>query len=241
LFNRFTDKEDNFNNPAQKLYFQNNFMLKSIPIALIVFSIAVLGLSDRLTLWHMILITGGIIYSISIIPFFKNKSIHFFRLKDILFVKNFVVSLLWGITPFAIAAAQKGVEIPNRMDLIIIAAAICLTTLMTAIAYDVPDVLGDRQAGVRTIVVIFGEYFTELLLVLIGITGSLFVGALFFLGKANLPTTLLSFIILLWTGIVMFPLFSKRIKLTKALVKPLLDSQCVFCGIALIAYSLVVK
>ncbi len=240
LFNRFTDHEDSYNYPDQKMYFQKQTVLKAIPVVLISLSMIVLALTDRLVLWHGILIVGGIVYSASIIPFFRKKSFIFIRLKDILFVKNIIVSILWGVTPFAIAAGQKGAVIQDHGTLLILILAFSLTTLITAIAYDVPDANGDRHAGIKTITTRFGEKITAYFLLSIGLAGGLIVGLAFLLGIASGPSAIFFFVILVWTGLVTLPVFTNKINLAKILIKPLLDSQCVFCGIALIVFSAIV-
>jgi 4-hydroxybenzoate polyprenyltransferase len=198
---------------------------------------ALLAITKRLVAWHIILIVFGILYSVSVIPFIRNKSLCFIRLKNILFVKNIAVSLLWGITPFALAASQQFSVMPEKPDLLIAVVSFCLTTFITAIAYDVPDVEGDRYAGVLTIATRFGEKFTAHFLLYAGIIASLIVGISYTMGKIGLPVLILFFANILWTGIVTLPAFIIRIPVLKSYIKPLLDSQCVFCGISLIVFS----
>ena len=238
MLNRFTDEEDGYNYPEQKMFFQNKSVLIALPIALIAFSILLLAITERLVPWHIVLIVFGILYSLSIIPFVRNKSLCFIRLKDILFVKNIAVSLLWGITPFALAASQKNVVMPGKADLLIAVTAFCLTTFITAIAYDVPDAEGDKHAGISTITTRFGKKFTRNFLFMVGILGCLFVGTLYVIGKIEIPALVLFFANVFWTGLVTVPVFIGRKQPLKLIIKPLLDSQCVFCGISLIIFSL---
>jgi len=237
LLNRFTDDEDSYNYPEQRMFFQKKSILIALPIGLIATSMALLAITKRLVAWHIILIVFGILYSVSVIPFIRNKSLCFIRLKNILFVKNIAVSLLWGITPFALAASQQFSVMPEKPDLLIAVVSFCLTTFITAIAYDVPDVEGDRYAGVLTIATRFGEKFTAHFLLYAGIIASLIVGISYTMGKIGLPVLILFFANILWTGIVTLPAFIIRIPVLKSYIKPLLDSQCVFCGISLIVFS----
>jgi 4-hydroxybenzoate polyprenyltransferase len=238
LLNRFTDVEDGYNYPDQKLYFQKTTALKAFPILLIGASILLLAVTGRLVPWHMILIIGGVVYSVSIIPIIKKKSINFIRLKDIPFVKNIVVSLFWGITPFSIAASQKNAVIPEQYSLLFAITAFALSTFITAIAYDVPDAEGDRHAGVKTITTLFGEKFTLKFIIASGLLGCMIIGTYFLLGKVNLVTLSFFYFIIFWTGIVTLPVFIKKIKISTEFKKPFLDSQCVFCGLTLIVYSI---
>jgi 4-hydroxybenzoate polyprenyltransferase len=237
LLNRFTDKEDSYNCPEQKMFFQRKSTLIAFPIALIILSTLVLAVSNRLVLWHLVLVVSGILYSISIIPFIRNKSLCFIRLKDILFVKNVAVSLLWGIMPFAIAASQKTSTTPQKIELVTIIAAFCLSTLINTTSCDVRDVEGDRHAGAETIPTQFGINFTVFFLLLLGIIGSLFVAANFYLGNIGKAALCLFFATLLWTGIVAAPIYTKGLKLPKVISEPLIDTQQIFCGISLIVFS----
>jgi 4-hydroxybenzoate polyprenyltransferase len=241
LFNRFTDKEDCYNSPAQKMYFQRRPFLKAIPIVLIVASIIILAISDHLVLWHVVLICGGIVYSASIFPFFKKKSFCFIRLKDILIVKNIVVGVLWGIPPFAIAAGQKTSIFPSQGDLFVIVSAFCLASFIDSISCDVIDMNGDRFAGLSTLPTRLGKKMTALLLSSTAIGACVLVGLGLSQGKIGVPPALLFLIILAWTGVITFLVFSGKITIAKSLIKPLLDTECVFCGFALIVYSLAVK
>ncbi len=238
MLNRFTDEEDGYNYPEQKLFFQNKSVLMAIPVILLGISLLLLLVTGRLVTWHIILIALGILYSVSVIPFIRHKSLCFIRLKDIFFIKNIIVSLLWGITPFALAASQKNAILPGKADLLIAVAAFCLTTFITAVAYDVPDAEGDRHAGILTITTRFGIKFTRQFLLLIGMIGCLSVVTLYLLGKTGIPAMVLFFANVLWTTVVTVPVFIERKNLLNAYSKPLLDSQCVFCGFSLIIFSL---
>jgi 4-hydroxybenzoate polyprenyltransferase len=241
MLNKFTDDEDNYNCPDQKMFFQKKSLLIASPILLIVSSIFLLVITNRLVAWHIILIVSGILYSISVIPFVRNKSLCFIRLKNILFIKNIVVCLLWGITPFALAASQKYSVMPGKTDLLIAVIAFCLTTFITAIAYDVPDADGDRHVGVLTITTQFGEKFTAYFLLITGIIGCFCVGIFYLMGIIKLPVTILFYANILWTGIVTIPAFIKTTPILKSYIKPLLDSQCVFCGLSLIVFSYILR
>jgi 4-hydroxybenzoate polyprenyltransferase len=238
LFNRFTDHEDSYNYPDQKMYFQKRAALKAIPVMLISLSILILALTNRLVLWHAILIVGGILYSASIIPFFRKRSFTFIRLKDIVFIKNAVVGMLWGVTPFAIAVQFKTSEFSVSNDLFIIIFAFCITTFINTTSCDVRDIKGDRHAGVKTLATIFGAKSIGFFLICLGLGASLFVGINFFKGMYTQTPTILFFTTIIWTGIVALPIYFNKIKLSKAISEPLIDTQQVFCGIALIVFSI---
>jgi 4-hydroxybenzoate polyprenyltransferase len=238
LLNRFTDKEDGYNYPEQKMFFQHKPTLIFFPIVAIVLSFFILAVSSRLVMWHFVLIGGGIFYSISVIPFIQNKSLCFVRLKDILFVKNIIVSILWGVTPFAIAASQKFSIAPSKIDLIIVSAAFCLTTFMTVIACDIHDIEGDRHAGIVTLATFFGKKLNALFLLILGTGGCLFVGFMYLEDKVSLAAMVLFLANIVWTCIAIAPVYGRLIHLSKPFRKPFVDSQLVFNGISLIVLSM---
>jgi UbiA prenyltransferase family. len=238
LLNRFTDTEDSFNCPEQRMFFQQKSKLIFIPISFIVASVILLTATNRLVFWHIVLIVLGVLYSVSLIPIIHNKSIRFARLKDILFLKNIAVSLLWGITPFAIAASQKSPVLSTKGDLVIVVMAFCLTTLINTVSCDVRDTDGDRHAGVLTLATRFGEKRTGLFLFVLGLLISVIVIIDFLLGNVGKLALILFMSTVAWTGVVAMPIYMKKIKLPKSLSEPLIDTQQIVCGISLIALSI---
>jgi 4-hydroxybenzoate polyprenyltransferase len=238
LLNRFTDTEDSFNCPEQSMFFQQKSKLIFIPISFIVASVILLTATNRLVFWHIVLIVLGVLYSVSLIPIIHNKSIRFARLKDILFLKNIAVSLLWGITPFAIAASQKSPVLSTKGDLVIVVMAFCLTTLINTVSCDVRDTDGDRHAGVLTLATRFGEKRTGLFLFVLGLLISVIVIIDFLLGNVGKLALILFMSTVAWTGVVAMPIYMKKIKLPKSLSEPLIDTQQIVCGISLIALSI---
>ncbi len=238
LLNRFTDTEDSFNCPEQKIFFQQKSKLIIIPISVIAASVILLSATNRLVFWHILLIVLGILYSVSLIPVIHDRSIRFVRLKDVLLAKNMAVSLLWGITPFAIAASQKSPVVSTKGDLVIVVMAFCLTTLINTVSCDVRDTDGDRHAGVLTLATRFGEKATGSFLFALGSLISVMVIIDFLLGNVGMRAFILFMSTVVWTGVVAMPIYVKRIKLPKSLSEPLIDTQQIVCGISLIALSL---
>jgi 4-hydroxybenzoate polyprenyltransferase len=239
LLNRFTDKEDSYNCPQQKILFQRRPLIIIIPIVLLVVSFSLLVFTGRLVAWHLILITCGIFYSVSFIPVLKNKSIGFIRIKDIFFIKNILVSFLWGITPFALAVNLGGYT-PPRNDFFVIVLAFCLSALINSTSGDVRDIVGDRISGIVTFANYFGKKSTAVCLMVIGGLGCVSVEIYHYLGYASAPATMFFLIAVLWSGLVATPVYISKIHLPKLISEPLGDSQVVFNGIALIIFSLCV-
>lgn len=238
LLNRFTDDEDCFNCPEQKFLFQKKTSLIAIPIFLILVSFILLTTLSLLTKWHILLIISGIIYSVSIVPWLQNNKIIFLRLKEIVVLKNISVSLLWGITPFAIAASTGTHTQLPFLDLIVVIFAFCLTTLINTTSCDVRDIEGDQIAGVRTIAAMLGRNVTGMVLLSLSVAGAVFVVVISYLNYLNTNTILLFFITVIWTLLVSIPVYLKSIRLPKMITEPLIDTQQILCGVVLIFISL---
>ncbi|NLD94040.1 MAG: UbiA family prenyltransferase [Fibrobacter sp.] len=241
LLNRYTDDEDSINCPEQRMYFQRKKSLSAIPIAMIFISFILLASFSLLTIWHIVLIVCGVVYSVAMVPWLKNKKLVFLRIKDVVILKNISVSLLWGITPFAIAASITSTETtmnPSTLDLVVVIFAFCLTTFINTTSCDVRDIEGDQIAGVRTIAAILGRNVTGLILIGISVAASVFVGIVSYLGYLHANTILLFFITTLWTLLVSIPIYLKSINVPKIITEPLIDTQQILCGVALIVISI---
>jgi 4-hydroxybenzoate polyprenyltransferase len=160
-------------------------------------------------------------------------------LKDVLFLKNLSVSVFWGLSSFIIAGGQKGAVIPvEKADLFIIVAAFCLTTLINTTTCDVRDVEGDRLAGVKTLATNFGKKTVGLMLLAVGVSASLIVGIYSMNGRIGRGgAAVLFFSAVIWTCFVALPMYLKEFHLPKKISEPLIDTQQVFCGVALIILS----
>jgi 4-hydroxybenzoate polyprenyltransferase len=236
LLNRFTDDEDCYNCPEQKILFQQKPILISIPITLLIMSFLLLSFTGGFVNWDRVLIICGIFYSVSFIPVFKNKSIRFIRLKDVFFLKNILVSLLWGITPFALAVSY-GHILPPKNDFVVVILAFFITALINSTSGDVRDIMGDRIAGIVTFANFIGKKYTALCLSSMGVLGCVLVGINNYEGHIGKPATILFFATVLWSGIVAAPIYINKLHLPKIFSEPLIDSQVVFNGIALIILS----
>jgi 4-hydroxybenzoate polyprenyltransferase len=172
------------------------------------------------------------------VPWFKNNKLVFFRLKDVVILKNISVSLLWGITPFAIAASTGPQMHPPVLDLIVVIFAFCLTTFINTTSCDVRDIEGDQLAGVRTIAAMLGRNVTGIILFCTAVMASVFVVLLAFNNCLHVNTIVLFFVTTLWTLLVSIPIYLQSIKIPKAITEPLIDTQQILCGVVLIFISL---
>jgi 4-hydroxybenzoate polyprenyltransferase len=235
MLNKFTDKEDSYNCPEQRLFFQRKSFLILLPVFLIIISMLTLIYSSRLALWHIILVVSGVFYSVTMVPFIKNRELVFLRLKDVFLLKNITVGVMWGVTPFAIALTQAN-EIPPITDLIIVVFAFCLTTLINSTTCDVRDMEGDRFAGVRTIPTQLGIRNTFNFLGTISIISALIISIIALTGVLSIETIILFYATLIWTAIVSLPFYIKN-KIPKIITDPLTDSHLILCAVLLIVIS----
>ncbi|MBN1760854.1 MAG: UbiA family prenyltransferase [Chitinispirillaceae bacterium] len=239
LFNRFTDCEDGFNCPEQRHFFQEQSRLILIPILVLSISILVLSATGRLSFWHIVLIVAGMFYSLRLIPHWRLGSIHFIRMKDIFFVKNLSVSILWSITPFAIAASQPASVIPVNADLIVIVLAFSITTLINTTTCDVRDIAGDRHVGVTTVATKLGKKRTGQYLFGLGLFVSIAVGTAFTARIISRPASILFVVTMTWTAFVSLPIYIKELRIPRNLAELLIDTQAIVCGVGLITLTLV--
>lgn len=238
LLNRFTDVEDTYNCPDRGALFQRWSPLAAIPVVLMMGSLVLLVHTRQWTAWHVALMFLGTVYSVRMIPWWVGHRFQRVRIKDILFLKNLSVSLLWGISPFAIARAQEGAAFPPMTNLLVVVLAFCLTTLMNTMSCDVRDIEGDRQAGVQTVATRFGPQGTGLLVAGIALLASMTVAAVLLTGGVSARVALLFFAAVAWTVLVALPLYARDVGLPKAISEPLIDTQQVFCGTALIVLAM---
>jgi 4-hydroxybenzoate polyprenyltransferase len=235
MLNKFTDEEDCYNCPEQRLFFQRKSFLILLPVLLITFSMLTLIFSSRLALWHIILVVSGVFYSVTMVPFVKNRKLVFLRLKEIFLLKNITIGVMWGVTPFAIAISQAN-EIPPLTDLIIVVFAFCLTTMINSTTCDVRDMEGDRYAGVRTLPTQLGVKNTFNLLGILSLVSTLIVSSIAMFGLISAETIIFFYATLIWTIIVSLP-FYITIKIPKLITDPLTDSHLILCAVLLIVIS----
>jgi len=238
LLNRFTDCEDSFNCPEQKMFFQGQSKLIFFPIFMLSVSVILLSASGKLSFWHILLIASGILYSLKLLPQLKNGSIHFNRLKDLLFIKNLSVCLLWGITPFAVAASQTSSVMPSSGNLAVVILAFCISTLINTTTCDVRDATGDRHVGITTMATKFGEERTKWYLFSLGLATSFFVGGACAAGMIGRPVCILYLATMIWTAIVVLPIYHTKLGIPRMVTEPLIETQQIFCGAALLMLGL---
>jgi 4-hydroxybenzoate polyprenyltransferase len=236
FINKFTDEEDKYNCPEQKIYFQQKSILITIPIALIISSIVLLASTGRLVAWHLVLVSGGILYSVNLIPMYINGSIRFIRIKDVFFIKNIFVSFLWAVSPFILAKGLNLFTSPTINYSAVLLASF-ITAFINTTSSDVRDIEGDRFSGIITIANTLGKRNTALLLFTIMSISCLFVAIFYRIGNISRPVFAFFLSIVFCAAIVAVPIYIDKLKYQKKLTEPLNDSQAILNGIALVVLS----
>lgn len=155
--NRFTDKEDIINDLNKRLFFDKNPIILVISIALLIVSVFTLMLFNKLTLFHILIIASGIAYSYKVIPAItKNRVVHFLRIKDIIFAKSVIVSIIWGASFFAISWTIYPTYIKDPTEIIIFIISCTIATFVNTNFADIRDYSGDSAFNIPTLPVHFG-------------------------------------------------------------------------------------
>jgi len=150
-----------------------------------------------------------------------------FRLKDIPVMKNVVVAVAWGLTCTLLPAAYM-INPPEMKTLGTVLYFMLIMTFIAAVLYDVRDVKGDKETGVRTIPVIFGARKTTAILLALNST------LLPLLALVNGEIQLLM-AGLIFYGYVYIPYFSVR--RNPLILDLFVDGKCIFACFLFILFS----
>ncbi len=138
-------------------------------IAAFLFSMALAFLDRPLSLLIILVpVVANAIYGTRLIPGLP-------RLKDIPVMKNVVVAISWALVTILIPALH--LANPESWIVFMVVYFMFIKTFIDTVLYDVRDVKGDRENGVRTIPVLIGPKKT--VVVLLALNSSLFFGLIF--------------------------------------------------------------
>jgi 4-hydroxybenzoate polyprenyltransferase len=152
-FNRFTDIEEDFTTDIGRLlFFQKKKFLLLIALAGLAASTALMAACGKLNWMHVVLLCVGFAYSYRIVPrYTKGRGLHLVRIKEMTFIKNLAVSLLWGGSVFLIPILYSGRAVATPFVVVLLAAGLSLSTFNNTLFDDIRDEAGDRVAGIRTL------------------------------------------------------------------------------------------
>ena len=133
--------------------------------------------------WTATAIIVSLSYANRWLPNFKGRGV---RPKDIFILKNIIPGIAWVIVIAVIPFVSSGVQIiPPYIFLFVL---IFLLEVREEIKFDIPDVDGDLEVGIRTFPGVWGEHATKRLLYFInGILGLSFFVMLLALYESRQP------------------------------------------------------
>lgn len=123
----------------------------------------------------MTFIPIGILTLFYSLPFFKSRK-NIFRLREIPFLKIFIISFVWSAVTVLLPIIQSGRSYPLQHVLAILAERFVFVFAIT-IPFDIRDIQADSGAGLKTIPIITGE---KRALLLANISMFLFLVLVFF-------------------------------------------------------------
>ncbi|NQE45136.1 Digeranylgeranylglyceryl phosphate synthase [ANME-1 cluster archaeon GoMg2] len=104
----------------------------------------------------------GLIYSTKILSVFGLS-----RLKDIVFMKNFIVTLSWTVEAIFLSAIFLH---GTSLTILLLFYFVFTKIFINAVSFDIRDIEGDRISGVETIPVVFGRRKAKNLLLILNST-----------------------------------------------------------------------
>jgi len=158
--NRFTDlREDFANDSSRSAFFAQHGRLLRVTQGVLGLVVAVLMVTGRLSAYFMALIAVGVVYSCWLIPWLgRDGKLAFVRLKEVPFMKNIIVSVLWGASVFVVPVLLAGRSVGGEelFAVGLLAGSMMLSTFNNTLFGDILDERGDRMVGTRTLPVLIG-------------------------------------------------------------------------------------
>ncbi|MEO6097624.1 MAG: UbiA family prenyltransferase [Fibrobacteria bacterium] len=237
--NRFTDTAEDFTNDIQKaLFFQSRRIWYALAIGALVVSMGILLVQEKLNWLHFLLIGMGFCYSYRLIPWYSpGQGMQLIRIKEMTFVKNLAVSLLWGGSVFMVPILYSSVTVANLFVLIHLGLGLFLSTLNNTLFDDILDEDGDRVAGIKTLPTTLGSRNSLRLLWALDIAWILWIALCLSLGKLNLPHS--AFLMFLGAFPIGYMSLSRQGKAPKAWIDFLMESDLLYFSLGLMFLSLV--
>ncbi len=159
--NRKTDECEDAINHSRRYAFTKKYakVLMNLSLAAYALAFLIAGMHGIVAVAiTAIPLVNGILYSIPFLP----RGFRYRRLKDIPFVKNFIVGLAWAVPVAFLPVACTGYS--AGMMTFVIGLFFFLLSFVDSTVFDIRDVKGDAETGVQTIPVILGIRRTEILL-----------------------------------------------------------------------------
>lgn len=224
--NRYTDIEDYLNDSAKRDFFIGRKKYLYFSVAILSASLFWLLATASLTLYHVVCIYSGIAYSVPLFPWVTKKiQLRWFRLKEIPFVKSFLVSSIIGTSFFALYFMDRNIAV-SKLELTALMIGSILSMFINTVFCDIRDMIGDKAAGIKTIPVLLNTKAT-ILYCMVAPSALWFVSLLFLCSLSLISVPVLLFL----SGIAVYPVLYIGFYYKKILpdrITFLIADSCVF-------------
>ncbi len=161
---KVADMDKDAANLPERLRFLRGRKNLATGYALLAYSLAIL-----IVLLNMPLALPILIFPLAVNLIYGSKPISSLpRLKDLPFIKNFIVAVTWALGTALLPSMHS-----SNASLVTVACVfyfMLIKTFIDTVLYDIRDVKGDRESGVKTIPVLIGPRKTIAILLLLEIT-----------------------------------------------------------------------
>jgi len=226
--NRKTDEEEDAINHSERFSFtkKHEKLLFYSAITAYAAALVIAAYYGPATLLIAIFpLSSGIFYSLPILP----ARFGFRRIKEIPLMKSFLVAMAWALPPVLLPVYAAGASI-GRITMILILFFFTLVFINTVL-FDMRDIEGDAQSGVRTIPVILGFARTRFALTAVNLLTGFVI---FILAAAALPQVCLCVLIAGIAYVQLYIALSNTIDLGRIVCDLFIDGQ--FIGLGAVAY-----
>jgi 4-hydroxybenzoate polyprenyltransferase len=122
--------------------------------------VAVAVLSTKINVLLTFLLLGFLTFFYSGIDFVNKK--YAFKLREISYLKIFLISFIWSVSTILLPVIQTGGEIIN-LNIILLFSERFLFIFAIALQFDIRDMPADSRSGLKTIPLLIGRKSTEIL------------------------------------------------------------------------------
>lgn len=165
------------------------------------------------------------------IPFLKPFGITT-RLRDVPFVKLFLIAFVWSSTSVILPALESNINLHERKDVWLFFIAQFIFILFITLPFDINDAESDKASNVKTIPTLLGIKTSKISCLILGIIYSFVILFLFMLVNWNhSPNKYLSesMIILIWLLMILLQWFTfyKSVSAKKWMIKIVYDGSMI--------------
>lgn len=192
----------------------------------------ILSIAGYLSALYLSAAQGLLNFALVLIPILVSIMYSIFKLKKILFVKNIAVGVSWGIVPLLVGAYYGDIM---RPEIIFLSAFFTVSFFRSSMIFDIKDIKGDLEEGVRTIPNQFGVTDTKLIAILTDLFMMISWLSLILIGLLEF-----AFLILLPFHIyIVAYVLSLNLDRGEFFYSVIIDGECIFLGLLALLASFV--